>query len=76
MPVPISIRTRKARDQNIRTKGSNHPHHIPQRDIVTFPFLKRLFRILGITKIRHPREALLDTVVAVRRQQLQRAQDP
>ena len=75
MAVTVARVALKASADHIRTEGANHPHHVAQRDIVTAPLLERLFWSLGETEIGDPREALLDSVVAVGRQQLQRADD-
>ena len=74
MPMPVAIRPGKARHQHIRTKRSNHPHHVGEGDVVPLPFLKCFFRRLGISKIGHAREALLDAVIAIGGQQFQCAQ--
>ena len=74
MPVPIPIRPRKPRHQHIRTKRSNHPHHVRQRRIVPAPLLKRLVRRFRKSKIRHARKPLLHSVILIRRQQLLRPQ--
>ena len=74
MPMAIAIRARKPRHQHVRTKGSNHPHHVAERDIVPLPLLKCFFGSLRISKIRHARESLLNAVISVGSQQLQRPQ--
>ena len=45
-----------------------------ERDIVPAPFLKGFFGILRVAEIRDPAEALLHSVIAIGRGQLQRAQ--
>ena len=72
--VPVPVGSGKARNQDIGTKSSNHAHHVAERDIMPAPLLKGFFRIFGIAEIRHPAEALLDSVVTVRCRQLQHAQ--
>ena len=75
MAVAIAWGALKASADHIRTEGANHAHHVAQRDIVTAPLLECLLRRLGETEIGNAREALLDSVVAVGGQQLQRADD-
>ena len=74
MPMPIAFRSREPRHQHIGPKLANHPHYVGERDIVPLPLLKCLFGTLRITKVRHLRESLLDSVIAVGREHFQRAQ--
>ena len=72
--MPIAICPRKPRHQYIRTKGSNHLHHIRQRNIMPLPLLKCFFGSLRISKVSHARKSLLDAVKAIGSQQLQSPQ--
>src|ERR1700675_340646 len=74
MAMPIAIRSRKSCHQHVWTKGSNHPHHIAEGHVMPMPLVKRFFGGLRISKVSHTREPLLDSVISVRRQQLQSAQ--
>ena len=75
MAVAVARVALKTSADDIRTEGSNHAHHVAQRNIVTTPLLECLLRSLGEPKIGNAREALLDSVVTVGSQQLQRADD-
>src|ERR1700680_2109448 len=66
MTVPVTISARKTSDQNVGLEHTNHPHHVPERNIVTLPFPKGFFSTFGKAKIRNPRETLFDAVVPAR----------
>src|SRR5438552_18264044 len=74
VPMPVALRSGEARNQYVRAKGSDYPHHVGECDIVSAPLLKCFFRILRISEIRYPAKALLDPVIAIGSRQLQRAQ--
>ena len=74
MPMSIPICPRKASHEYVRTKCPNRAHQIPQRDVVPLPLLKCLLRRLRISKIRHTRKSLLDSVITIRRQKFQSPQ--
>src|SRR5204863_5012554 len=76
MSVTVVVRARKARNQHIRAKLANDADDVLQWNIVPAPLLKRLFRRFRVSEVRNPTEALLDSVVIVRGEQLKRAQNP
>ena len=76
MSVSIAVGPREARNQHVRTKGSDHAHHVAEGNVVSAPFLECFFGIFRIAEIRHPAEALFHSVVAIGSSQLQRAQYP
>src|SRR5581483_6940520 len=40
--MPVSVSTRKSRDQDVRTEGSDHSHHVCQGYVMSTPFRERL----------------------------------
>src|SRR6266404_9228947 len=76
MSVPVVLGAGKSRDQDIGAKSANDAHDISKRHIVTAPFLKSFVRSLRISEISNTGKSLLNSVVAIGGQQLQRAQHP
>src|SRR6266404_1805774 len=76
MSVPVVLGAGKSRDQDIGAKSANDAHDISERHIVTAPFLKSFVRSLRISEISNTGKSLLNSVVAIGGQQLQRAQHP
>src|SRR5271157_1687204 len=75
MAVAVARAALKASTDYVRAEGANHTHHVAQRDIVTTPLLECFLRSLGKAKIGNTREALLDSVITIGDQQLERAYD-
>src|ERR1700736_4298086 len=73
--VSVGVSAREAGDQNIGTEGADYANHVGEGDIVAAPLLKSFFRGLRISEIGDAGEALLDSVVTVGGQKLERAQD-
>ncbi len=74
--VTVAIRSLKAGHQHVWPERSNHSHNVRQCDVMPLPLLKRFVRALRKTEVRDPSEALLHSVVAIRRSQLECAQNP
>ena len=74
MAVSVALGSGEARHQYIGAEGSDHPHHIAERDLVTAPLGKSLVGAFGKAEVGDPREAFLDAVILVRCQQFQGAQ--
>ena len=74
VPVPVTGRSRKPCHQHVRTKRSNHPHHVGERYVVSAPLRESLVGTFRKPKIGHAREALLHSVIFVRCQQFQGSQ--
>src|SRR5215510_9975899 len=64
----------KARDDDVRAVSPYSVHDVAEHQILA-PMLERLVHSLGETKIGHPGEHLIDTVITPGSQQLFRAQD-
>src|SRR5206468_1792169 len=75
MSMPIARRALPSGCDHVRTKFTDHAHHVSQGDVTT-PFLQCLFRGLGVAKVGNAGESLLYTEVAVARQQLKSPQHP
>src|SRR5512146_1263927 len=72
MPVSVIGIALKARDDDVRPEGSDDPHHIRQRNLVT-PLLKGLVRGLAEPEVADASEPLVNIVVAVGVREFQRA---
>src|SRR5579884_383287 len=75
MRVSVARSPAEARDKHVRAECANHAYHVAQRDVVSSPLLKGLFRRFREAEIGYAREALLDSVVFIGCQKLHSAQD-
>src|SRR5258705_401979 len=71
--MTVAAGTREASYQNVGTKRANDADHVAKRNVVALPFFQSLFRVLGEAKIRHAREALIDTIITVGTEKFQSA---
>src|SRR6266496_1123570 len=75
MRMPVALGAGKAGNKNIWAEGANDAHHVGKWDIFAAPVLKCFLGSLRKTEVGDTREALLDSVVTIRSQKLQRADD-
>ena len=75
MAMPVAAVAPETSADHVRTEGANHAHHIAKGDVMAVPHLKGFIRRFGESEIGNPGETLVNSVIAVGRQQLQGAND-
>src|SRR5262249_14810815 len=73
--VAVARRAAEAAGQDVRTKSADGTDDVCQGNVMPVPLVESLFRGLGKTEVDYTAEALLHSVILVRLQQLQGAQD-
>src|SRR5262249_40939460 len=73
--VSIARRAAETAGQDVRAIGPDHAHYVGEGYVMAVPLVERLFGGLREPEIHDAAEPLLHTVILVRLQELERAQD-